>query len=88
MLTNATLVKVTEVPANINEFEIASSKKEKLLGISIDTTLSFEHITSLCKKASLKLQELARIAHYMDFEKGRPLMKAFVISQFNYCPLI
>ena len=37
-----------EVSANINEFEIESRKKEKLLGISIDTTLSFEyHITSL-----------------------------------------
>ena len=32
-----------EVSANINKFEIESSKKEKLLGISIDTTLSFEH---------------------------------------------
>ena len=60
-----------------------------LQGISIDTTLSFEHhITSLCKKASQKLHALARIAHYMDFEKRRSLMKAFVISQFNYCPLI
>ena len=79
-----------EVSANINEFEIESSKKEKLLGISTDTTLSFEqhHITSLCKKASQKLHALARIAHYMDFEKRRSLMKAFVISQFNYCPLI
>ena len=77
-----------EVSANINEFKIESSKKEKLLGVSIDTTLSFEHhITSLCKKASQKLHALARIAHYMDFEKRRSLMKAFVISQFNYCPL-
>ena len=60
-----------------------------LQGISIDTTLSFEHhITSLCKKASQKLHALARIAHYTDFEKRRSLMKAFVISQFNYCPLI
>ena len=32
-----------EVSANINEFEIESSKKEKLLGISIDTRLSFKH---------------------------------------------
>ena len=78
-----------EASANINEFEIQSSKKEKLLGISIDTKLSFaHHITSLCKKASQKLHALARIAHYMDFEKRRSLMKAFVISQFNYCPLI
>ena len=57
-----------EVSANINEFEIESSKKEKLLGISIDTTLSFEHhINSLCKQASQKLHALAIIAHYMDF---------------------
>ena len=78
-----------EVSANINEFEIESSKNEKLLGISINTTLSFElHVTSLCKKASQKLHALAKIAHYMDFKKQGSLMKAFVISQFNYCPLI
>ena len=101
MLTNTNLL-VTgnyEVIASINEFEIESSKKEKLLGITIDTRLSFQHhITSLCKKASQKLHALARIAHYThaltriahytDFEKRRSLMKAFVISQFNYCPLI
>ena len=78
-----------EVSASINEFEIEIGKKEKLLRISIDTTLSFEHhITSLCKKASQKLHALARIADYMDFKKRRSLMKAFVISQSNYCPLI
>ena len=64
-------------------------EKRKLLGISIDTKLSFKHhITSLCKKPSQKLYALARIAHYMDFEKRRFLMRAFVISQFNYCPFI
>ena len=29
-----------------------------------------------------------RLQEYMDFEKQRSLMKAFEISQFNYCPLI
>ena len=78
-----------EVSTNINEFESESNKKEKLLGISIDTTLSFgHHIISLCKKASRKLHMLARITHYMDCEKQRFLMKAFLTSQFNYCPLI
>ena len=43
---------------------------------------------SLCKKASQKLRALERIAHYMDFGKRRSLMKAFVISRFDYCPLI
>ena len=61
-----------KVSANISEFEIESTKKEKLLGISIDITLSFEHhITSLCKKACQKLHALARIAQHMDFEKRR-----------------
>ena len=47
-----------EVSANTNEFEIESSKKEKLLGISIDTRLSFEHhITSFYKKGSQKLKK-------------------------------
>ena len=78
-----------EVSANINEFEIESSKKAKLLGISIDTRFSFEHhITSLCKKVTQKLHVLARKARYMDFEKRISLIKAFVISQFNYSPLI
>ena len=37
---------------------------------AIDTKLFFEHhITFLCKKASQKLHVLAKIAHYMDFEK-------------------
>ena len=76
-----------EVSAIIHEFEIESSKKEKLLGILIDTTLE-RHITSLCKKAGQKLHVLVRIGHYMDFRKRRSLMKAFVISQFNYCLLI
>ena len=59
-----------EFSANTNKSEIKSSKKEKLPDISIDTTLSFErHITALCKRASQKLHALARIAHYMVFEK-------------------
>ena len=78
-----------EASANINKFEIESSKKEELLGISIDTRLFFEKlITSLCKKASQKLYVLARMTHYMDLGKRRFFMVGFLISQFNYCPLI
>ena len=46
------------------------------------------HIASFCKRASQKLYSFARTAHYMDFEKRRSLIKAFVISQFKYCPFI
>ena len=69
-----------EVSANISKLDSESSKKEKLLGISIHTTLSFEHhITSFCKKVKQKLHVLSKLAHYMDFKKRRSLMKTFVV---------
>ena len=50
--------------ANIGEFIIRNSSEEKLLGIKIDTKLSFEnHISSLCKKASQKLHAIAKIVN-------------------------
>ena len=75
--------------AKIEDFSIKNSTEEKLLGVKFDSNLSFEgHVTSLCKKASQKLHALARISHYMDLNKRRNLMKAFITSQFSYCPLI
>ena len=57
--------------------------------ITIDSNLTFEnHISSICKKASQKLNALARIAPYMNIQKRRTIMKSFVTSQFSYCPLI
>ena len=75
--------------AKIEDFSIKNNTEEKLLGVKFDSNLSFEnHVTSLCKKASQKLHALARISHYMDLNKRRNLMKAFITSQFSYCPLI
>ena len=75
--------------AKIEDFSIENSTEQKLLGVKFHSNLSFEsHITSLCKKASQKLHALARISHYMDLNKRRNLMKAFITSQFCYCPLI
>ena len=75
--------------ANIEEFVLNNSNEKQLLSIKIDTKLSFEnHVSSLRKKASQKLHALARIVNHMDLNKHKCLMKAFVTSQFNYCPLI
>ena len=58
------------------------------MGIIIDNKLNFaEHVTKIYKKANTKLHALARIAKYMDHEKLRLIMKTFIESQFNYCPL-
>ena len=61
----------------------------KLLGILIDKELTFEdHINWLLKKANQKLHALMRVSKYMNQEKLRILLKTFIESQFNYCPLI
>ena len=69
--------------------EVNNSKEEKLLGILIDANLSFEkHISNICQKAGIKLFALSRMSAYLGTDKLRLLMRAFVTSQFQYCPLV
>ena len=68
---------------------IECSNSVKLLGITIDNKLDFnEHVCKLCKKVSSKLHALARISNFMSNDKLRLLMKSFIESQFDYCPII
>ena len=54
-----------------------------------DSVLSFEnHVTNLGKKVSQKLHALAGAVSCMNLDKRKCLMKAFIVSQFNCCPLI
>ena len=72
-----------------SSYSIRNEDSVKLLGIHINNNLNFDyHVSQLCKKASRKLHALARIAKYMNINKQRMLMKAFVSLQFFYCPLI
>ena len=77
------------ISVNVDGYEITNSSQEKLLGITIDNKLRFdEHVSKLCKKASQKLHALARVSRYMNTEKRRIIMNAFINSQFGYCPLV
>ena len=74
---------------SIDNSYIESEDELVLLGITVDSNLTFEnHINSICKKTSQKLKALARIAPDMNIEKQITIMKSFVTSQFSYCPLI
>ena len=72
------------------ENEIITGKKwVKLLGVKVDNKLDFtEHVSTICRKANLKLHALSRISKFMNKNKLRILTKAFIESQFVYCPLI
>ena len=73
----------------IDENIIQASPSGKLLGIKIYCNLSFnEHVEDICKKASQKLNALARVSQYVNEPKRRLLFKSFIMSQFGYCPLI
>ena len=73
----------------IGENLVKESKIGKLLGITFDNNINMkEHIKGICKQASNKLYALARISSYLDESKRKILMKSFILSQFNYCPII
>ena len=68
---------------------ISNEKIFKLLGVTVDNKLSFEpHLNLVCKKVSQKLHAFARVSKFISKKKLTAIMKAFIISQFSYCPLI
>ena len=74
---------------NIDGNVIESEGNQVLLGITIDSNLPFnKHMNNLCKKASAKVKALARISSYLNLPKRRIIMKSFITSQYDYCPLI
>ena len=80
---------VDDISVNVGREVIKCETSVKLLGIKIDNKLDFsEHVSGLCKKVSLKLHALGRISNYMSTTKLRMILKAFIESQFSYCPLV
>ena len=83
------LSKASETQLIVKNVPIASSCCEKLLGIKIDHKLSFEpHVESLCKKASQKLNALARLTSSLKFKQRKLLLNAFITAQFSYAPAV
>ena len=81
--------KSTETTISIGNSRINESDYEKLLGVTFDKKLSFKkHVEDLSKKANQKLHALARLSNYIDPIKSEILMNSFIMSQFNYCPLV
>ena len=60
----------------------------KLLGIQIDNQLSFNlHMSNICKSTK-QLNALVRFKCFLGFEEIKVLMNSFILSNFNYCPLV
>ena len=73
----------------IDNETVSNSKYEKLLGVKVDHELNFnEHVSSLCKRASQKLNALSRIASCMTFDQRRLILNSFITSHFSYCAIV
>ena len=77
------------IALNINDEIIHTQKEVTLLGVTIDNQLSFStHISKICKMAASQLNSIKRLKKHFDIETKKHLTKTFVLSQFNYCPLV
>ena len=79
---------------DINNFtcesvSIPCEESVSLLGVDFDHLLSFNnHITVICKMAARQLAVLKRIGHFLTVEGKLMMYNSFIMSNFNYCPLI
>ena len=68
---------------------LTSNEIVKLLGETVDNKLSFEpHFSLVCKKISQKIHALAKVSKFISKKKLRFIVKAFILSQFSYYPLV
>ena len=66
-----------------------SEPEVKLLGVTIDFELKFSsHISNICKKASRQLNVLKRLGKYLSRLSKLTIYYSFVMSNFNFCPLV
>ena len=81
----------SELPISIQSADttITSTDSVELLGIRIDSKLTFSsHISSICHRASLKIRSLNRISPYLQQNQMKLLFNSFILSTFNYAPII
>ena len=68
---------------------ITTDESVTLLGIPLDRHLDFnKQIKELCRTAVSQLNVLQRLARHLDQEGRMAIFKAFIMSHFNYCPLV
>ena len=72
-----------------DDTSLMSEAEVKVLGVTIDDKLSFsQHISACCKKAARQLNALARISKHLNINSRRAIYNSFIMSNFNYCPLV
>ena len=73
----------------VNDAIIASTNSVKLLGVQIDSKLSFnEHVSILCKKVGKQVNALCRMSRHLNEKSLMNVYSAFIVSNFNYATTV
>ena len=73
----------------VSDIVIKREKVVKLLGVKIDDKLNFDnHIRYICCRAAKQISALGRLHKILSVQQKRLVYKSFIVSNFNYCPLI
>ena len=73
--------------AKLDRYKVWEISDVKLLGVTLENNLKDDkHVSNICPNANRKLNALTRVSKFLPFKKRRILLKAFIESQFKYCP--
>ena len=78
-----------DVSIPVHDNCIVSADNIKILGVLLDSKLSFTpHVSLICKRASRQINALRRISKFLNVEGRLKVYKSFISANFSYCPVI
>ena len=89
MLVSPNAPKDNDLQIEVSDNVITATSTMKILGMHIDSKLNFNgHIAFLCTKAGRQLNVLQRMRGSLDYVSKMAIYNSFIISNFNYCPVV
>ena len=89
MLVKSNNIKDAELNVTVDNVSLPPSDTMKVLGIDIDHRLTFDgHVSNMFIKAGRQLTALQRLKGSLEQDSHMAIYKSFIISNFNYCPLV
>ena len=84
--TNAKLNKASALNLYVDEVQIDNVTSKKLLGIVIDSSLSWNlQVDFVCKKINAKIALLKRLNYFLTDQMRQLFYKAYILPMFDYC---
>ena len=81
--------KVDDLNIIVENAKLESTSSIKVLGVNIDSKLNFnDRVCDMCTKAGRQLNVLQRLKSSVDYDSRMVIYKSFIISDFNYCPVV